>query len=844
MDRMLKDRAGVLRAIAVIGAVGAACLSRPVETSSPTLETVFTREIRNQAVDKLDLLFMIDNSESMGDKQRLLAQAVPDMLTRLVTPNCVDLAGNVLAISDMNGQCAMGTPEFPPVHDMHIGIVTSSLGGRGANSGAPGVLPPGTCPASAMNGSNNAHNDDQGHLINRGGDANETPVGKASVNNFLAWYPPVRNNNANAAASAPSNPETVVGVRGAADTLIGDFTSMIEGVHEYGCGFEAQNEAWYRFLVQPDPFDPNGPNAGIPIDGKGRASLAGIDTTILMQRRAFLRPDSLLTIIVVTDENEEVANPLSVDGQGWLYEAAPFPFSPTYGAPEGTIECKSGGPNDPNCTSCAFPSIEGAANFGMRCPNDPPTGVQGYLDPSNDAINVRFFNQKQRFGVFAGYPISRYVRGLTKPSVPDRTREVDGNGNYIGDQDQYANCVNPIFAQDLPTDPKADLCHLTRGPRSPDLIYYAAIAGVPHQLLQAQAGVDAECSAPAVPAGTAQQDCPQKSQLTEADWQLMTGKDPDHWDFTGVDFHMLESEGPRTQSAAVNQSQCPPTSNDRCDPINGREWATNNSDLQFACIFPLVDPQTGTPAPKDCADPGDDACACHAGANTQNTPLCQKNGGTYTTTQIYGKAYPSVRELAIAHAMAGSASGVQGIVSSLCPIHTSYVSGQSDPLYGYRPAVNAIVNRLKISLNVQCLPQKLTQQASTDPMVSGTVPCLLLVTLPKVGAACDGALGLGPPDAGIVARFKAAEYAAWSEGSGLPDPRTLTVCQLTQLLPASFGPDGTCTASTQPGWCYVERQAGPTCAQQILFTQGVPPPSATVHLQCFEHASSAIGGGT
>src|SRR4029077_16569357 len=98
----------------------------------------------------------------------------------------------------------------------------------------------------------NAHNDDRGELVNRGG-ASETPVTKEQGTNFLAWYPPVA---ANAGAGAPpANAETIVGDATTPGTLIGDFTSMISGVHEHGCGFEAQNEAWYRFLVQPDPYD-------------------------------------------------------------------------------------------------------------------------------------------------------------------------------------------------------------------------------------------------------------------------------------------------------------------------------------------------------------------------------------------------------------------------------------------------------------------------------------------------------------------------------------------------------------------------------------------------------------
>ena len=66
--------------------------------------------------------------------------------------------------------------------------------------------------------------------------------------------------------------------------------------------------------------------------------------------------------------------------------------------------------------------------------------------------------------------------------------------------------------------------------------------------------------------------------------------------------------------------------------------------------------------------------------------------GQYTTTQINGKAYPSVREMVIAHAL-----GAQGVVSSICPIHmTEQTPG--DPLYGYRPAVDALYQRIAASL--------------------------------------------------------------------------------------------------------------------------------------------------
>ena len=812
MQTRAAARAAMLRVTCVLGVVGAACLTRPVMTESPTVVQPITEVLLSEAVDKLDLLFMIDNSASMGDKQELLAQAVPDMIHRLVTPNCL-LDGKVVGTADLQGTCATGKPEFQPVHDMHIGIVTSSLGGRGADS---------TCDPSASNlavTSLPAHNDDRGELINRGGSDEHAVANAGQPLNFLAWYPDVPSNHMGDNPAPPVPAETAIGDEMTPGTLIGDFTDMIRGVHEHGCPFEAQNEAWYRFLVQPDPFDSEN---GIVVDPHNRATLHGYDSVILKQRAAFLRPDSLLAVIVVTDEDEEVANPLSLGGQGWLFEGQGWPQSPTAtGAPEGTIECRAN-PLDPECISCASSNVVGTQDYATRCPADPPSSALGYLDPQDDGYNVRFFHQKQRFGVFTGYPVSRYIRGLTSATVPDRDHEVDANGNYVGDQDKSADCVNPIFAQNLPTDPSRDLCHLQRGPRTPDLVYYGVIGGVPHQLLQAKPG-DPDC-----PAGTNAADCPQKSELADSDWLSITGKDPENYDFSGVDPHMLESESPR-------QTGCAPTQGDTCDPINGREWDTQKGDLQYACIFKLAQP-------RDCTLPENNgACDCQGGPS-QNTALCQVSAGTHGSMQINGKAYPSVREMTIAHAMASQPPpvGNHAIVSSLCPIHTT-PQGDDDPVFGYRPAVNAIVDRLKTGLEGECLPQRLNVDS-----VTGEVPCLVLATLSHPGGedVCDSIPGLARPQGDILAAFQTSQHQAWVDAGGnasaQPDPRSFPTCKVTELTPstdngADFGPDGTCAASPNPGWCYVESNVPKACPQQILFTTTMPPHGATVTLQCLEH---------
>jgi hypothetical protein len=654
---------------------------------------------------------MIDNSASMGDKQALLALAVPDLLSKLVSPDCIGPNGQPTGqTAQPDGSCPAGSAaQFRPVHDMHIGVVTSSLGGRGGN------ICPTTGPASMnpVNMSLSNHDDDRGELIGRGGlpsdPTQESTVADAtSPDNFLSWFPSVADNAGH--PTPPTTPIRAVGVPGQAGTLIGDFTTIIAGVHEHGCGFEAQNEAWYRFLVQPDPFD------SITKDANGHAGYTGIDDTILKQRHDFLRPDSLVAVIVVTDENEEVVDPLSVGGQGWLWEDQSFPGGPGP-APEGTIECSQAvDPNNPtttgpygsNCTSCGFTTTKSDPNFAARCPINGASGTNGFLDSSNDAINVRFFHQKQRFGVFAGYPVARYIRGLTKPAVPDSSHEHDTGTSALYIADPYppltdanaqasavaaanaaANCTNPLYAQNLPTDHTQELCKLTPGARQPDHVFYVAIAGVPHELLQARAGVDPEC-----PAGTNQIDCPQKTQLTDADWTSITGADPEHYVFAGADFHMVESEVDRTANTGgwANASSCPSNNNNTagngCDPINGREWNTGNGDLELACIFDIRPQYNGMG--KDCSSPSyTGACDCAAGNPIENNVLCDT---TTRTLQIYGKAYPSVREMVLAHAMAqeNAEIGGQGIVSSLCPIHVVEQTA-GDALYGYRPAVFAMV---------------------------------------------------------------------------------------------------------------------------------------------------------
>jgi len=91
-------------------------------------------QLRQTSVDKVDLLFMIDNSLSMTSKQTLLAASIPMLVERLITPACVDGSGVPTGVNaDASGNCSQGAPEFMPVRDLHVGLITSSLGDHGSN---------------------------------------------------------------------------------------------------------------------------------------------------------------------------------------------------------------------------------------------------------------------------------------------------------------------------------------------------------------------------------------------------------------------------------------------------------------------------------------------------------------------------------------------------------------------------------------------------------------------------------------------------------------------------------------------------------------------------------------
>ncbi|HEX2673721.1 MAG TPA: hypothetical protein VHM25_22740, partial [Polyangiaceae bacterium] len=202
------------------------------------------------AADKLDVLFVVDNSLSMGGKQQLLANSLPRFVARLTNPLCVDEQGVVTEQpAGPTAVCSSGRREFKPIADIHFGAITTSIGGHGGDI--------------CVDLQSTSHSDDQAQLLA----SKRTGVSTYQGSGFLAF-----DATGNAGVDDPA-------------ALATDLSAMITAAGEDGCGYEAPLEAMYRFLVDPEP-----PLSVQKVDQK--STPMGINETLLAQRNAFLRPDS------------------------------------------------------------------------------------------------------------------------------------------------------------------------------------------------------------------------------------------------------------------------------------------------------------------------------------------------------------------------------------------------------------------------------------------------------------------------------------------------------------------------------------------------------------------------
>ncbi len=221
-------------AVALTVSLTSGCIERPLTPVNPCVVSGVVEEVGVSNVDKVDILFVIDNSGSMQEEQAALS----GQIARLV---------HVLASGDLD---ADGAQDFSPVKDLHVGVTTTDLGVP-----VGGIL---NCDAVGEGGA----------LVTA--PAELTPVCQAS-------YTPVQSFQPESGASAD---EFALGVACLARTGI------------MGCGYEQQLEATLRAVT------PSTSNITF-FGGTGQADLAN---------RGLIRDDSLLAIVLLSDEEDCSAN--------------------------------------------------------------------------------------------------------------------------------------------------------------------------------------------------------------------------------------------------------------------------------------------------------------------------------------------------------------------------------------------------------------------------------------------------------------------------------------------------------------------------------------------------------
>jgi hypothetical protein len=273
-------------AIALLGmaVLSSGCLDRELKALNPCLVSGVARKVAVTNIDFVDLLFVVDNSGSMRQEQGALKEQFPPLISTLT-----------------NGRKSDGTT-FPPVKDLHLGVVSTDMGLAGVANNFPGC-----------NTQRHINGGDDGVLLHPG---NTGPGCEANYPQFLSFI------------QGMDNPEKIAT----------DF-GCIANLGTSGCGFEQQLEAGLKALWPKNYVDADGniyppeknPILFLSTTAEGRFGHGDVSAT-QGGNLGFLRNDpikglSLISIIIVSDEEDcsskdtkhfvstnDPANPLSKQG--------------------------------------------------------------------------------------------------------------------------------------------------------------------------------------------------------------------------------------------------------------------------------------------------------------------------------------------------------------------------------------------------------------------------------------------------------------------------------------------------------------------------------------------------
>jgi hypothetical protein len=221
------------------------------------------------------------------------------------------------------------------------------------------------------------------------------------------------------------------------------------------------------------------------------------------------------------------------------------------------------------------------------------------------------------------------------------------------------------------------------------------------------------------------------------------------------------------------------------------------------------------PRPCDASEPD---CDCGADDLARNRSLCSPSGaGPAETTQYWAKAYPGLRHLDVLQRF-----GENAIVASICP----KVTDDSDPSYGYNPAMDAIIGRLSIALRNPCLPRELVP--ATDPENFGKLPCVVIeAAAPSADGACSCDAGRQRRDASREIREPVAQKLGLGGHCGGLGQRACDSFCMCEILQTEGPARDACQNDQFPdpsalGYCYIDAESDPPVGNPALVADCAP----------------------
>ena len=265
-------------ALSALGLVG--CPNQELAPLEPCTVSGVSLSVPQDGVDKVDLLFVIDNSASMAEEQQNLKAQLPRMV-------------RVLTLGDREADAK--SPSLPhaerffsPVKSLHLGVVSTDLGAGGYDVASPANAGKTTCSTP-----------EDGVLLNDGTIAAEGfEYADIHGDRFTAQGDPT-------CAEVP-HPERYQTFMPPADKSQLAMESQ-QVAHDFGCfatlgvngcGFEQQLEAMLKAVspsTRADFFGFSGPYGTVSQFGQGAPS---------GPNRGFLRDDAVLAVVIVSDEED------------------------------------------------------------------------------------------------------------------------------------------------------------------------------------------------------------------------------------------------------------------------------------------------------------------------------------------------------------------------------------------------------------------------------------------------------------------------------------------------------------------------------------------------------------